>query len=336
MFLTGILMAYIRTYDPFYRFLLKQWAYECFGVVILEPQGGIKAEVLSTFLTSSLNIELVYIILTGITRFSGSYEFTQTDLDSFIKSKQGKYILSKFLKKKKYKKAHLGEDGSPYLEEDEIEEVQREIRKSINEHMDEISGQREEMEDKINPFQHIRQMMLNKIKINNAQQWDVAQYDEFVANGMQELNRHQEQTTKKQKQSTKKQRKASKRRSTLHSQNDGETIINEEVKISDFAYTKFQEIRQLDGISDDEIQQSLGPHFNYKAVFKAGESQGKSGSFFFFSHDRKFIIKTMFQEELNIMIQKLPEYFVHLKTHPNSIIARIYGVFQQSWRVLCQ
>lgn len=33
-------------------------------------------------------------------------------------------------------------------------------------------------------------MRLNKIKINNAKQWDVAQYDEFVANGMQELNRH--------------------------------------------------------------------------------------------------------------------------------------------------
>ena len=30
-----------------------------------------------------------------------------------------------------------------------------------------------------------------------------------------------------------------------------ETIINEEVKITDFAYTKFQELRQLDGISDD-------------------------------------------------------------------------------------
>ena len=107
---------------------------------------------LSTFLSSSLNIELVYIILTGITRFSGSYEFTQTDLDCFIKSKQGKHILSKFLKKKKYKKANLGEDGSPYLEEDEIEEVQREIRKSINEHIDEICEQREKMDDKINPF----------------------------------------------------------------------------------------------------------------------------------------------------------------------------------------
>jgi len=93
-------------------------------------------------------------------------------------------------------------------------------------------------------------MMLNKIKINNAKQWDVAQYDEFVANGMQELNRHQEQRVNKQK-TSKKQRKLSKKRTTFHTQSDGETIINEEVKISDFAYTKFQEIRQLDGISDD-------------------------------------------------------------------------------------
>jgi hypothetical protein len=48
---------------------------------------------------------------------------------------------------------------------------------------------------------------------------------------------------------------------------------------------------------------------NKNQVFKAGESKGKSGSFFFFSHDRKFIIKTMFQEELDLMILSfLPKY----------------------------
>ena len=71
-------------------------------------------------------------------------------------------------------------------------------------------------------------------------------------------------------------------------------IINEEVRISDFAYQVFQDLRELDGIEDKHIQESLAPARNNKAVFKAGESQGKSGSFFFFSHDRKFIIKTMF------------------------------------------
>jgi hypothetical protein len=57
----------------------------------------------------------------------------------------------------------------------------------------------------------------------------------------------------------------------------------------------FHDLRELDGIEDKQIQASLAPAKNNKAVFKAGESQGKSGSFFFFSHDRKFIIKTMFQ-----------------------------------------
>jgi len=43
---------------------------------------------------------------------------------------------------------------------------------------------------------------------------------------------------------------------------------------------------------------SLSPKFNRDMVFKAGEGAGRSGSFFFFSHDRKFIIKTMTKEEL--------------------------------------
>ena len=72
----------------------------------------------------------------------------------------------------------------------------------------------------------------------------------------------------------------------------------------------------------------MAPEKNNKAVFKAGKSQGKSGSFFFFSHDRRFIIKTMFQEELDIMMESLPEYFRHIQQNPKSLVARIYGVFQ--------
>ena len=63
LFSIGIVMSLIRTFDPFYRFLLKKGFYEIFGIPIKEPKGGIQTEVLSTFLSSSLNIELVYIIL---------------------------------------------------------------------------------------------------------------------------------------------------------------------------------------------------------------------------------------------------------------------------------
>ena len=48
-----------------------------FGFVKDEPEEGIKAQVLSSFLASSLNIELVYIILVGITRFSTEQESLQ-------------------------------------------------------------------------------------------------------------------------------------------------------------------------------------------------------------------------------------------------------------------
>jgi hypothetical protein len=50
-------------------------------------------------------------------------------------------------------------------------------------------------------------------------------------------------------------------------------------------------------------------------VFKAGEGAGRSGSFFFFSHDRKFIIKTMTKHELDLYLEKLPLFGEYIKTN---------------------
>jgi len=62
-------------------------------------------------------------------------------------------------------------------------------------------------------------------------------------------------------------------------------------------------------------------------AFKAGESQGKSGSFFFFSHDRKFIIKTMNDSERETFFKLFESLNKHLGRHPDSLLARIYGIF---------
>jgi hypothetical protein len=70
MFSTGILLAVVRLYEPFFLFLLKQKVYRCFGIIVDEDKQGIKTETLSTFLSSSLNVELVHIILKGIKKFS--------------------------------------------------------------------------------------------------------------------------------------------------------------------------------------------------------------------------------------------------------------------------
>jgi 1-phosphatidylinositol-4-phosphate 5-kinase len=62
-------------------------------------------------------------------------------------------------------------------------------------------------------------------------------------------------------------------------------------------------------------------------VFKAKESAGKSGSFFFFSHDKKFLLKTMNDSEMKVFKEMLPQYLNHLHKNKDSLLARIYGIF---------
>lgn len=75
------------------------------------------------------------------------------------------------------------------------------------------------------------------------------------------------------------------------------------------------------------LHSSLSPKFNRESVFKAGEGAGRSGSFFFFSHDRKFIIKTISIEERDLFLKLLPAFSDHYFQNKNSLLAKIFGVF---------
>ncbi|CAD8103746.1 unnamed protein product [Paramecium primaurelia] len=54
---------------------------------------------------------------------------------------------------------------------------------------------------------------------------------------------------------------------------------------------------------------------------------GKSGEFFFFSYDNKWILKTITDRELNSFRQRMPEYFHHMSEYRKSLINKIYGIF---------
>jgi len=103
--------------------------------------------------------------------------------------------------------------------------------------------------------------------------------------------------------------------------------ITEDIEVSQFAPEIFNCIRKEDNITKDMIMASLNPNNNREMAFKAGEGSGKSGSFFFFSHDREFIIKTMSEGELNTFKSFFKPYMHHLMKHKNSLLARIYGIF---------
>ena len=79
-----------------------------------------------------------------------------------------------------------------------------------------------------------------------------------------------------------------------------------------FAPRVFSYIRTLDKISEYDIMDSLKLEKNKLQIFKTNNNQshgsgGKSGSFFFFTEDRKFIIKSMTKQEKVNLMNTLPQ-----------------------------
>ena len=72
-------------------------------------------------------------------------------------------------------------------------------------------------------------------------------------------------------------------------------------------------MRSGDGISSEVLLESLDPEKNSSNVFKAGEASGASGSFFFFTTDKRFIVKTMTDSEKEFFLTKVARpYFTHM------------------------
>ena len=92
--------------------------------------------------------------------------------------------------------------------------------------------------------------------------------------------------------------------------------INKKVKVTGYFPESFSKLRESDGLTLDVLMESLDPAANAHNVFKAGEASGASGSFFFFSNDKKFIVKTMTKSEMTFFLEKFGKsYFYHPSTN---------------------
>jgi 1-phosphatidylinositol-4-phosphate 5-kinase len=74
---------------------------------------------------------------------------------------------------------------------------------------------------------------------------------------------------------------------------------------------------------------SFSPRENHKEMTKFQIGSGKSDSFFFFTSNNKFIIKTLKEDELKLLVRKgiLDKYHQHIKKNPASLLSRFYGIF---------
>ncbi|CAK85804.1 unnamed protein product (macronuclear) [Paramecium tetraurelia] len=76
------------------------------------------------------------------------------------------------------------------------------------------------------------------------------------------------------------------------------------------------------------IYESLDINNNFEKITNASKNEGgKSGQFFFYSQDNQLIIKTVTQQELKIILTMLKNYFQYILSNPNTLIAKIYGVY---------
>lgn len=255
--LVSVVYAILRLNEPVVWATFKQDVTQCCrrnrngevgdNAEKVSQEGDVLSDTLNAFLTSSLNVELVYTILKGIRRIVKT-----PDLEA-------------------WKNGQIPSNQS-------------------------------------NDFS--MRLTLNCIKIRNYRLWEDAHQQQFLCDP--NMPSHTKIDT------------------LIEADNGGgeELRIDKKVKVEGHYIHQFKDLRCANGISTQDLLESLDPQRNASCVFKAGEASGASGSFFFFSQDKRFIVKTMSANEIELFQRKLAlPYFEYLRSYPTSLLARIYGMY---------
>lgn len=93
-------------------------------------------------------------------------------------------------------------------------------------------------------------------------------------------------------------------------------------KFKDYSPWVFRHLRAIFGLDPADYLMSL----TSKYILSELGSPGKSGSFFYFSRDYKYIIKTIHHAEHKLLRKILREYYTHVRDNPNTLISQFYGL----------
>eukprot|EP01039_Chlorochromonas_danica_P010862 gene10862-12073_t len=84
----------------------------------------------------------------------------------------------------------------------------------------------------------------------------------------------------------------------------------------------FKRVREFFDIDAPSYIDSVCGDYNYLEFI----SNSKSGQFFFYSHDGKYMLKTQTKEENKFMRRILPNYYKYMMENPHSLLVRILGM----------
>jgi 1-phosphatidylinositol-4-phosphate 5-kinase len=99
---------------------------------------------------------------------------------------------------------------------------------------------------------------------------------------------------------------------------------NDAYEFKAYAPLVFARLRSHVGIDKNLFLHSVCGNFQYLEFM----SNAKSGSFFFFSHDARYLIKTLTIEECHFLVKILPPYYHYIVNNPDSFLTRFYGLYR--------
>ena len=103
---------------------------------------------------------------------------------------------------------------------------------------------------------------------------------------------------------------------------------NIQFKVMSYSPFVFHHIRRIDKISIDDILSSLNPLNNIKKIKEMKVSGGRGNNSLICTWDKKIIVKTIDDNEREIMTDKMIVDYHCLMKEEKSILSRIYGIFK--------
>lgn len=154
----------------------------------------------------------------------------------------------------------------------------------------------------------------------------------FITDGNQYQLNQEEETAKKVKDviaHTVNLHDFNQRHANLCIYDSGFSNSGEDMKVAEHAPRIFADIRKKYGISDDFMFKSFAPLNNIEAIRNFFPGSGKSSSFFFFSDNKAFVLKTLKDTEKALLLEKgvLEGYYEHMMSSEKTLLSKIFGVY---------
>ncbi|XP_022146326.1 phosphatidylinositol 4-phosphate 5-kinase 6-like [Momordica charantia] len=90
----------------------------------------------------------------------------------------------------------------------------------------------------------------------------------------------------------------------------------------DYCPVVFRTLRKLFNVDPADYMLSICGNDALREL----SSPGKSGSFFYLTHDDRYMIKTMRKAEVKVLIRMLPAYYKHVEDFKNTLVTKFYGL----------